>query len=284
MRGILFTICTLVFSVAFAQEAAQQTQPAQPAQSGIKLPKLRFGDDQKMWVEVNYSLSRNGGFDGYPEYPSGYNASRTKSDGLGGFTVGLKPFTNASGNKVKVFLRSVGFTANVNVNDTQPSSLWDEIIAEKYTLLSPFETQTKCGGTYAGGPQCVTCGYTDLGFAQTCQYEATYGSFVPIKYSTGSTAIGMYLPASWGPVVAQAGVNARLHITRSGQDSDNLKTGAEVSYGATIRVGFPIFGPNQLVTGTYEQSFAGSNKFKYKQASVGMSIALGSSRKKKSTK
>jgi hypothetical protein len=287
MRGILFTICTLVFSVAFAQTTTLPTEPAlAPVQAKSAFPKLKFGDDQKLWVEVNFPLSENGGFDGYPDYPEvGYNASRTKSQGKGGFTVAMKPFTNSSGNKVKVFLRQVGVTANVTLNDTQPSSVWDVVVAEKFELLSPFETQTKCGGQYAGGKQCVSCGMTEAGFVQTCTYEATYGSYVPIRYSNGSAALGMYLPVTWGKLVAHAGVNARLHLTQEGQTSDNLERGTAVSYGATVRVAYPLWGPNQMLTGAYEQSFAGSKNgpsmFKYKQASVGISIALGSSRKKK---
>jgi hypothetical protein len=272
MGKLLVTFITFAVSAVWAQQQPQ-TPPAQPAPSSTA--QAQSNDDGKnIWVEISLPFSKNGGFgDAQGDSKTTVNGFK----GAEGFTVAWEPFVhNPSQSKVMAIFRHVGFTAGATINDNQPSGLYDLIVSQTVTVLSPLEVNTKCGGSLGiGGEQCATCGYDSAGLLRTCSVHTVFGRVTPLKYSPGSVAFGMYVPKSIGKLIVQAGVNARLHIVREGQISDDLTTTTETTTDAVIRVAYPVY-QNISVSGGYEQSFwgtqSGPKNFKFHSYTVGVSM------------
>jgi len=259
MQKIIFSFITLAFTLAFAQtEQPQEIQSVQQSEKNV-------------WLEINLPFSRNGGFG------DALADSRKNSNGSYGWTLGWEPFRNKTfDSKVKSIFRGVGFTFNTTINNNKPNKLYDVYLGRIYDVLSPFEVTRTCGGRLPGtGSQCVACGFDNYGVGRLCTVQDVYGRLSPIKYSAGSVAFGMYVPMHIAKLIVEAGVNARLHLVREGNRSDQLKASAEQSYAGTLRVAYPVRKNISAVSG-FEQSFLGSKsgdkRFKYRAFTIGASV------------
>jgi len=247
MKAFLSILTLLAATSVFAQNSSSSPAPVQ----------------EKHWVEFSIPIDNTGPF------KDKIDEELRRDAGLAG-TYGWRPWVQEAANENSVLMRvlkQAGFS--VSGTSLQGPS-FDQYLYTSYKPIDYsqcYDTRWQDGRSYYhDNGICVPCP-ADVN-ANACTKHDVYGRDAYIKYSSGSIAIGTYLPVEFGKFTLLGGANIRMHFIRQGKQTDQIRDSYQLSTDLVVSARYKL-SPHWSAAVSAEHSVVG---LKFGQYSTGLVV------------
>jgi hypothetical protein len=223
----ILAIVSLIGTVSLAQQL-QKPEIVIPENHGLFSSPAGNGRGT-VWMEVSFPMAKTGPF------ADALQEQKNKARGAPGtLTFGWEPLAKRN---VPLVLKHLGVSADMTMLQ-KPGGFDNPLFS--YTVYDEIPVERGYEYLCYGRSNCGYCGYSA---SYACVYQPRTVTVAErdahIKYSSGSMAIGMYVPVEIARRISvQGGLNMRFHSIVEGIRTDRLDGNFERSTGATLKVGY----------------------------------------------